>query len=323
MKKIACVLTLLCLMFCLSSCNNITNRNESSFYTYTDSYMNVSENCYSDSYLHDTATDIFWLESPSPSLTYFPSTPDYVDRLPDDMKANRLRQNDCVKKVYDRMLPYVLTYTNFSIALDDMVHKEQVYFNAAEAIRQDYPETWMYFSSGYHIITESYGSKYYNLYEQHTKHFKSFDAVATDAYINKVYSRCDEILSQMPEKLSTKEKYIWIADKLIEITECADTLDYTYADGPLLYGKGVCQAYSMAYQLLCQKAGLWCILCSGMSGDVGHCWNVVKLDNGATYYMDLTWADSSSNKKYYFMTYEECIATGHKLDKGEWIANGK
>jgi hypothetical protein len=60
-----------------------------------------------------------------------------------------------------------------------------------------------------------------------------------------------------------------------------------------------------------------------MVGGVGHEWNVVMLDDGQTYYMDLTWADTDTDsEQYYFMTYEQCTKN-RDIGDGEWIADGK
>ena len=126
----------------------------------------------------------------------------------------------------------------------------------------------------------------------------------------------------MPEVLSVEEQYLWIAERVCEMTQYSLDNRYIYADGPLLYGKGLCQSYAFAYQWLCQNAGLWCMTCHGMAYGEGHAWNVVKLSDGKTYYMDLTWADGVTEPEiYYFMTYEECVKD-HTPDAGEWIADG-
>ncbi len=177
---------------------------------------------------------------------------------------------------------------------------------------------------GYYGRFVSYSSTYFSL--KWTKEgIEGFDKKIVSDYISKIDRECDLILDQMPQGLSIKEKYIWIADYVCSITEPYDDPEgnYIYADGPILYGKGICQSYAYAYQWLCQKAGLWCITCGGMAGGIGHCWNVVKLDDGKTYYMDLTWADGVNNPHYYyFMSHTKCLQS-RTIDEGEWIADGE
>lgn len=55
----------------------------------------------------------------------------------------------------------------------------------------------------------------------------------------------------------------------------------------------VCEGYSRAFQLLCQKAGIPCVV----AGGVGHSWNYVQPDAGDArwYGMDVTWNDPIMN----------------------------
>lgn len=66
--------------------------------------------------------------------------------------------------------------------------------------------------------------------------------------------------------------------------------DYTYsnytASGVLLKGKGVCQSYALAYQLLLDEVGIPNCLEHGEN----HVWNMIKLD-GEWYHVDVTWDD--------------------------------
>lgn len=261
------------------------------------------------------------------SLTKLPAVAKYNDRLDETFKIRRSMLNKTEKRLYDKFLPYVLSYTPFTIDYRDMNYELDTLQTALNAIRYDYPETWLYFAEGTEEVTISgedyytHGSKYFTLDGM----LGDFNKKAVVDYISKVDRECDLILEKMPEGLSTKEKYIWIADYICMITEYCDDPDgrYIYADGPILDGKGLCQSYAHAYQWLCQKAGLWCMTCSGIAAGEAHAWNVVKLDDGKTYYADLTWADALNNPfDYYFMSYEQCSKT-HTLDVGEWIADGE
>ncbi len=264
-----------------------------------------------------------------------PEVERYTDRLPDELKLYRSMLTEAQKRVYDLILPYVLTYTSFVIDAKDVERNgftSDDLFDATRAILEDYPETWIYWSPGYRDFGPeirlpdgtytceylSFGCRFLSLHDG-----KPYNQAATMAHIDKLLKKAKAVVSQMPENLDTRGKYHWLAEYVCDITIYPDdTYDHEsyYADGPLLYGKGVCQAYAFAYQLLCQEAGLWCILCYGDN----HAWNVVKPDDGLTYYMDLTWQDATTRRDYYyFMSYEKCLATGHTLYDGEWIADGK
>ncbi|MDR0309697.1 MAG: hypothetical protein LBH88_02935 [Candidatus Methanoplasma sp.] len=59
----------------------------------------------------------------------------------------------------------------------------------------------------------------------------------------------------------------------------------------------VCDGYSEAFLLLCQKEGIECVIVYGtaISNMENHAWNYVKMDNGKWYAVDVTWNDGSNN----------------------------
>ena len=59
---------------------------------------------------------------------------------------------------------------------------------------------------------------------------------------------------------------------------------------------GVCEAYTRAYQLLLNVSGVENICVTGIADNVGHSWNLVRLDNGNWYWCDLTWDDTPVSK---------------------------
>lgn len=70
-------------------------------------------------------------------------------------------------------------------------------------------------------------------------------------------------------------------------------------------GSVVCEGYSEAFQLLCQKVGLPCATVDGdggMSGetlDNNHEWNIIQpYDTGVWYAVDVTWDDGGSETRY-------------------------
>jgi hypothetical protein len=60
--------------------------------------------------------------------------------------------------------------------------------------------------------------------------------------------------------------------------------------GVLLFGEGVCESYSKAFQLLLNYCGVENIYVTGYSGEP-HSWNLVMMDDGEWYWCDLTWDD--------------------------------
>lgn len=256
----------------------------------------------------------------------------------DFLNPRRSMLSDEDKAVYDMIKEYALSYTPFFFDFRTGDLDFDTYWKVDRALCYDNPEMWLFYSvildydhdscdeTGMPSVWYSVKSDYF-LWETYLQNAndRAFDRERHIAYVERINARCDEIIAEMPEGLSTREQYVWLADYLCDHTEPdhVGELKYIYADGPLLYGKGICQSYTQAYQWLCQRAGLWIMTCNGTGAGTAHGWNIVMPEPEVTYYMDITWADSSGNRDlYYFMTYEICISTGHTIDEGEWIANG-
>ena len=80
-------------------------------------------------------------------------------------------------------------------------------------------------------------------------------------------------------------------------------------------GEVVCQGYSDAYLLLCQRVGLPCVVISGEGRSSGtfygysnHMWNAIQLD-GAWYAVDATWDDVDTTIKDSGMTAAVHVST--------------
>ena len=60
--------------------------------------------------------------------------------------------------------------------------------------------------------------------------------------------------------------------------------------GALVNGSGVCDGYSKAFQYIMNRLGINCLLVTGYANG-SHAWNLVEMDNGEYYFLDLTWDD--------------------------------
>lgn len=115
-------------------------------------------------------------------------------------------------------------------------------------------------------------------------------------------ARADALLSDLPDSASDAETVRAINSLLCDAVEYAlNAPDRGTAAGALVDGKCVCEGYARAFQLLCEKAGISavCILGKAKSnGETeGHMWNAVRID-GAWYYCDPTWNDTTASEKY-------------------------
>lgn len=84
-------------------------------------------------------------------------------------------------------------------------------------------------------------------------------------------------------------------------------------EGPILYGKAVCQGYAEAFSYFMDVLGIECEMVTGTANNgnglwIGHAWNKVNVD-GNWYYIDVTWDDPLPDRgasvywyKYYMVT---------------------
>lgn len=103
--------------------------------------------------------------------------------------------------------------------------------------------------------------------------------------------------------------------------------DYSFAktsfhiEGPFLYGKAVCQGYTNAFKLCSLVMD---IPCENVLGRLkynpleGHEWNIVKMEDGKWYHIDVTFNDTGSKKKFsntdindFCLTDKQMRANGH------------
>ena len=127
------------------------------------------------------------------------------------------------------------------------------------------------------------------------------------------------------------------ADKALRIyEEMVNNNEYDFSDsidsdcfqynhtilGPLLEGKGVCEAFAKTYKLLLNAADVKCLIVDGDSEniaqpgeDVGHSWNIVKVDDDC-FHVDITWAIGQGNTEYinydYYGLSDQLIIEDHK-----------
>lgn len=121
-------------------------------------------------------------------------------------------------------------------------------------------------------------------------------------------------LSAIPENLSPYETELAINDRLLSLCEYDEeaaaqeevVANEQTAYGALVDNRAVCEGYTRAFQLLCQRRGIECLPVNGVSegdgvGDGNHIWNAVMLD-GEWYYVDVTWNDFHPDSDDYQLT---------------------
>lgn len=58
--------------------------------------------------------------------------------------------------------------------------------------------------------------------------------------------------------------------------------------GALVQKRAVGEGFALAMKLLCDRLGVECIVVRGMMNSVNHAWNIVKLENGSFYHLDVS-----------------------------------
>jgi len=101
-------------------------------------------------------------------------------------------------------------------------------------------------------------------------------------------------------------------------------LESRLAHGVLVSQKAVCQGYSAAFNLLCERAGIRSVGINGYApgSPDEHAWNMFLVD-GQIYYMDVTHDDPVPDQKgrvsyrFYYLTEAEMITLGYTWDRNQ------
>ncbi|MDA3847313.1 MAG: S-layer homology domain-containing protein [Vallitaleaceae bacterium] len=101
----------------------------------------------------------------------------------------------------------------------------------------------------------------------------------------------------------------YLVDNVVYVTNIAAGNNNPYTMyGAFIDGLAVCQGYAVAFDYLCELAGIDARIITGIADQNGslinHAWNMVKI-NGLYYQIDVTWddpvtADGSNTKTYYY-----------------------
>ncbi|WP_049962865.1 dockerin type I repeat-containing protein [Ruminococcus sp. HUN007] len=116
-----------------------------------------------------------------------------------------------------------------------------------------------------------------------------------DALRNEVYDKIDRIIEEnITPGMTELQKALVLHDYLVLNTtyDLGNTLPDGYegytAYDILVFGNGVCEGYSQAYNMLLERVGISSIMV--VSDAMNHAWNLVNID-GEWYHADVTWDD--------------------------------
>ncbi len=316
MKKIIAFLCIFSLLFCsltFSSCAPILEKLP--FFKNTKSTLpdSVKEKC-----------PEWFLSIIDNPYTNLPEINSYEDRLTEDLRPYYSLLNERQKELYNFILPYFLSFSAFELSFEASKKYEDIFMDwvtVVASLRQDYYEVyWVPGKAETRVIDNIYysvASFSPNLqvvgvmeqtFDENFSNPQDWYVFYTD-YLNQ---ESDKILADMPQGLNTREKYIWIADYMCALSPEGETIAVS-DDCPALFPLfGLSSMYSFLYQWLCARAGLWCLVNMGDSNNENNwTWNIVMMDDGTTYYMDVTLHDWKEGEDVgYLMTYDEYLRTG-------------
>ncbi len=111
----------------------------------------------------------------------------------------------------------------------------------------------------------------------------------TNLMLREIEAVGDEIFANIDDSMSDYEKLKYFHDWLV--MNCESSTDAEYADtiyGALVTGEALCEGFAKAFSYLCNRAGIENMIITGNTG-VDHMWNMVKLDDGNWYHVDVGW----------------------------------
>ena len=91
--------------------------------------------------------------------------------------------------------------------------------------------------------------------------------------------------------------------------------DSYYLKGPMIKGKAVCNGYANAFKLCSLVMGVPCEMVHGYlsTPKEGHSWNIVKMDDGKWYHIDVTSNDIQTKEKNIYSTYRAFALTDEQM----------
>lgn len=221
--------------------------------------------------------------------------------------------DDYVKKLYNQISDNIDSEYEPSFYAEGNLSEYQI-TQAVEAYKNDHPEVF-WLKSYYEYENFDYETGIWLTYTM------SGDKLVT---AKKEFNTAVDTISQSVPYGTECEREEYIHNYIInncdydeEAAENDDVQDNENdAYGALVDGKAVCEGYARAFQLLCNKANIDCVLLSGTADSDNHAWNGVKI-GGDWYQIDVTWNDTDGENNYaendYFNLTDDLMFKDHKL----------
>ena len=195
--------------------------------------------------------------------------------------------DDYVKKLYNQISDNIDSEYEPSFYAEGNLSEYQM-TQAVEAYKNDHPEVF-WLKSYYEYENYDYETGIWLTYTM------SGDKLVTAK--KEFNTAVDTISKSVPYGTECeREEYIhnYIINNCDYDEEAAESEEVqgneNDAYGVFVDGKAVCEGYSKAFQILCNKADIDCIQLMGIVDSDNHVWNCVKI-GGDWYQIDVTWDD--------------------------------
>ncbi|MGN0502478.1 MAG: transglutaminase domain-containing protein, partial [Ruminococcus sp.] len=209
----------------------------------------------------------------------------------DNLSSDKLRE--LYKKIDEYAEIAAVGYFTIDAPLNEMQLEETV-----EAYKNDHPEVFWLNGDFEYIDNDDSTS----LFLSYSVQPDNSDPDRLKKAKEKFNKTVDKIIDGAPKNATDYELELYVNDYLVdncvydkEAAESDELIGHENdAYGALVEKKAVCEGYSRAFQLLCNRLGIDCICISGSGDGESHSWNNVMLD-GEWYEVDVTWNDTDGN----------------------------
>ena len=225
--------------------------------------------------------------------------------------------SDKLRELYMKIDEYAENADTSEFVIDAPLNKKQL-SETVNAYKNDHPEVfWLKGDFEYIDSDDSTSlSLRYNVQPDSTDPDRLKNAK------EKFNETVDKIIDSAPKNATDYELELYVHNYLVDFcvydkeAAAAEELVGHEIDayGALVEKKAVCEGYSRAFQLLCNRLGIDCINISGIANGTAHAWNNVKLD-GEWYEVDVTWNDTDGDIEfpvyYYFNLPHDKFSESH------------
>ncbi len=210
--------------------------------------------------------------------------------------------SDSDKTIYNYMLRQILAFESNSKTYSDIYHRVYLDFYSqgitsidqnkvmrlTNLIIKDVPEAYV-------LVNYIYRYDYTN-YQYYLRVVNSCTPEGYASEMAQIYAACDDITKKITSSTTQFEKAKIIHDGYIDWADYGGVSNANCGNitGAFITKKAVCEGFSRAYLMLCQRVGLKCVYVTGAMRTStttdswgNHAWNIAEVD-GLWYMVDIT-----------------------------------